>query len=168
MEHQDLFLLQQRPKVCPSNSDPLAMSGACASVASTAHRKDSTTISQVPDLRHYPAREEGERERPPQSHREAVLEMDKKGRCATQRSLLQRNWEHQSYVKNSKVKSIDIHSNGHGKKASKAASELFRWKSSSVPVRWSLPTIHRKDNVPHNTLWENIAETIKASKKNFF
>lgn len=27
MEHQDLFLLQQRPKVCPSNSDPLAMSG---------------------------------------------------------------------------------------------------------------------------------------------
>lgn len=52
--------------------------------------------------------------------------MDKKGRNAAQRSLLQRNWEHQNFVKNSKVKSTDTHSKGHRKKASKAASELFR------------------------------------------
>lgn len=80
----------------------------------------------MPDVCHYPAREEGKRERPPQSHREAVLEMDRKGRGATQGSLLQKNWEHQSFVKNSKVKSIDIHGKGHRKKASKTASEVFR------------------------------------------
>lgn len=74
-----------------------------------------------------PSREEGKRERPPQSHREAVLEMDRKGRGAAHGSLLQKNWEHQSFVKNSKVKSIDIHGKGKkGKKASKTASEVFR------------------------------------------
>lgn len=52
--------------------------------------------------------------------------MDRKGSGAAQGSLLQKNWEHQSFVKNSKVKSIDIHGKGHGKKASKTASEVFR------------------------------------------